>query len=453
MPNDQLEALPSAGTTLGGEGAVSEEPRILVVDDDRTHRAIVTRMLQRHGYRTAEATDGYDALQKIADGTFDLLLLDVVMPGMDGFEVLRQLRTRKPQAELPVIMVTANGDSGQIVKAFDQGANDYVTKPIGAEVTLARIGTQIRLKQAQVALRESEERYAMAVRGTKDGIWDWDLATDLVYYSPRWRQMLGLDEFDTDASLEEWLQRIHCDDRDDFERELLAHRRGDTPHFEVELRMLHQDGTYHWMLCRGLAVRDHSGIAQRIAGSLTDITGIRVGDALTGLPNRLLFLERLRQLVERCSRYSEKFAVLYLDIDNFKGVNDSLGHAAGDELLVTVARRLESCVRAGDAVVARMGGDEFTLLAEHIQCPEDAERLAQRVLETMARPVRIVGREVVVSSSIGIVIGQAPCGKPEDLLHKADTAMYQAKSAGKSRYKLYDPTNQMPERPRPSRSN
>lgn len=417
--------------------------RILVVDDERVNRAMLSHLLKRNGYSADEAADGEAALLKISEESFDLVLLDVVMPRMDGYTVLKELRRKFSEFELPVIMVTANNDSGQIVDAFCQGANDYVTKPIDVQVTLARIGTHIRLKHAQVALRDSEQRYALAARGTNDGLWDWNLTTNEVYYSPRWKAMLGLADEDVSRSPECWLRRIHAEDRRRVEGELASHWRGETQHFETELRVLHQDGNYRWMLCRGLAVRDSQGVAQRMAGSLTDITEGKVADALTGLPNRLLFLERLQRAMDHCDqRGGFQFAVLYLDIDNFKLINDSLGHDVGDRLLLSVARRLEDCLRSGDTMVARLGGDEFTVLLERIRSDADAHIVAERILEKLSQPVVLDDREIFASASIGITVTSDRWHKAEHLLREADTAMYHAKAEGKSRYRVFDPSMQ-----------
>lgn len=416
--------------------------KILVVDDERINRSLVARLLQRHGYEAWEAADGDQALSLIAQRAPDLVLLDVVMPGKDGFEVLYRLREEYSECELPVIMVTASTDSGRMVEAFRLGANDYVTKPVDVEVTLARIGTHIRLKQAQAALRESEQRYALAALGANDGLWDWNLQTSEVYYSPRWKAMLGLLG-QVGNSPDEWLERVHTEDWDRVSGELAAHWRGDSPHFETELRMLHHDGSYRWMLCRGLAVRDGAGVAQRMAGSLTDITEGKVADALTGLPNRLLFLERVQRAMDRCHLTPDfRAAVLYLDVDNFKLVNDSLGHDAGDRLLLSVARRLEACLRLGETMVARLGGDEFAVLIERVQSPEDTVTIAERILEKLSLPFHLDGRDLFASASIGIAITSGRWNKAEDLLREADTAMYHAKSHGKSRCRVFDPTMQ-----------
>ena len=425
----------------GDDSGCAPRPVALIVDDEQTNVEILLNILNERGFETRATCTGEEAILAVDEHRIDLVLLDIAMPGMDGFEVLRQLRARADQTELPIIMVTASTDTDQIVKAFELGANDYLTKPVDVAVTLARISTQMRLKQAQAALRESEERYSLAARGANDGLWDWNLATGHVYYSPRWLAMMGLDESDPAETVDVWMDRIHSEDRLRVEMELSRHLAGDSAHFEAELRMEHTDGGYRWMLCRGLAVRKESGKALRMAGSLTDITEGKVADALTSLPNRVLLLERLQRCIDRVNREEEgRFALLYLDMDNFKLVNDSLGHHAGDRLLVSFARRLESCVRQKDSVVSRLGGDEFAILLERINRDEDATRVAERIIESLAAPFSLGGgREVFTAASIGISTASERCNEAIDLLQEADTAMYQAKTEGKSRFAVYDP--------------
>ena len=369
------------------------------------------------------------------------------MPEVSGLDALQELRKCYSSIELPIIMVTAKNQSDDIVRALDMGANDYLTKPIDFPVALARISTQLSHKMAQEALRESEERYALAARGANDGLWDWNLLTNAVYFSPRWKSMLGFQEHEVGDRLEEWFERIHDADRERVREEITAHQRGLTPHFESEHRLLHKDGGFRWMLSRGLSVFDVSGKALRMAGSQTDITERKVSDPLTGLPNRLLFIDRLGRLIKHSKRHKDHlFAVLFLDLDGFKMINDSLGHLVGDQLLVGVANRLEKCLRSSDTVarlgetftVARLGGDEFTILLDDLKEPDDAKRAAERLMDALTPPFVLGGKEVFTSVSIGIALGNAAYDKPEDLLRDADTAMYRAKSLGKARYEVFD---------------
>lgn len=429
-------------------GVEPARARVMVVDDERINREIVSRLLTRNGYDVVCAVNGREATELVAQHDLDLVLLDVVMPEMDGFECLRAIRDLRTVTELPVIMVTAEADRDTIVNAFRQGANDFVTKPIDPEVTLARIATHVNLRMSQRALCKSEERYALAAKGSNDGLWDWDLVQSEVYYSPRWKEMLGYREDEISSQPSEWLSRIHPEDQGKLQGLIFQSRPTQETQVECELRMRHRDGSYRWVLCSGVVLQNVAGIPVRMAGSLTDITEGKVGDSLTGLPNRLLFVERLERTIERTQRLGEgHFAALFLDLDNFKLVNDSLGHQAGDRLLISVAERLESILRNSDVVIgpdqgytiARQGGDEFTILINQLQRIEDAQSIAERIIVVLSEPFMLDGNEAFVGASVGIAVGNAETKCAEDLLREADTAMYHAKSDGRGRCRVFDP--------------
>jgi diguanylate cyclase (GGDEF)-like protein len=418
---------------------------LLIVDDEEMNRDMLSQRLELKGYVVTAASDGRQALTLIDRHPFDVILLDVMMPELNGLEVLRLLRQRYGLADLAVIMVTARDHSEDLVEAFDLGANDYVTKPIDLPVILARIATQVSHKRIQAALRKSEARYALAARGTNNGLWDWDIHADEVYYSPRWKAMLGHEDREIGSSPDEWFRRIHPADLARVQAELTDHLRGDLAHFACEHRLLHKDLTYRWMLARGVAVKEGAGI--RMAGSLTDVTEGKVTDALTGLPNRLLFLDHIGRSIERLRAHPDaRFAVLFLDLDRFKMINDSLGHLVGDQLLIAFARRLEGCLRASDVVardapehtIARLGGDEFTILLDGIESAGDAVKVADRIQGALALPFNLDGHELFIAASIGITLGEPGYERPEDLLRDADTALYRAKARGKSRYEVFD---------------
>ena len=303
-------------------------------------------------------------------------------------------------------------------------------------------------KRAEAELRESEERYALAARGANDGIWDWDLRSDAVYYSPRWKAMFGYDDDEIGTSPDEWFSRVHLEDLPHVQAEITTHRDGFTDSFDSEHRIRHKDGSYQWVHCRGLAVRDNARKAYRMAGSLSDITARKHAeeqlvhdafhDGLTGLPNRALFMDRLERVIERAKRLETySFSVLYLDLDRFKAVNDSLGHEIGDRLLVQVAHRVQLCVRSADTV-ARLGGDEFVILLEDIGNAREATRVADRIQNDLALPFQLNGHRVFTSVSTGIVLCDTGCQCSEDILRDADIAMYRAKALGKARYELFD---------------
>lgn len=330
------------------------------------------------------------------------------------------------------------------VQVIKTALHDARGKVIGVQVLFWDVTERVR---ARIALQRSEERYALAVQGANDGLWDWDLVANQIYYAPRWKAMLGYQDSEIGTSPDEWMNRVHPEDLARLKAEIATHVLGYSTHFQHEHRMKHRDGTWRWMLSRGLAVRDENGRATRMAGSQTDITDRKRAeeelavrafyDSLTGLPNRTLFLDRLGQAVKRARRHKNyNFAVLFLDLDRFKGVNDSLGHMMGDRLLVAIARRLERCVRPGDTV-ARLGGDEFTILLDDIRGNEDAVFVADRIQRELSAPFDLEGQEVFTTVSIGIASGAA-YEKPEDILRDADTAMYRAKEMGRARYEVFD---------------
>ena len=305
-----------------------------------------------------------------------------------------------------------------------------------------------RRKEAEAALRTSEERYALAARGSNDGLWDWEVPTGLVYYSDRWKSMLGYDKPEVGSDIEAWLGRVHTEDSERVRGDLDAHLNGGLEQFESEHRLRHKDGTYRWVLVRGLVVRNDEGTPLRMAGSLTDISARKrveeslardaLYDPLTSLPNRGFFTNLLERSARRVQRRRDyHFAVLFLDLDRFKVVNDSLGHDTGDRLLKGVAQRLERCLRPGD-VVARLAGDEFCILVDGIEDIGDATRVAERVQAELRAPFVLNGHRVFATASIGIATSTTGNGSPEHLLRDADTAMYRAKSHGRGRIEVFD---------------
>lgn len=412
--------------------------RLLVVDDEEINRDLLQRRLERRGFVVVGAADGPEALEKVAEQRFDLILLDIMLPGIDGLEVLRRLRDDEQYQEIPVVMVSAKDDTQGIVEALNIGANDYITKPVDFPVVLARIRTHLSHRRARAALRESEERYELAVSGANDGVWDWDLRTNRIYLSSRWKAMVGLDDQGVSNETSEWFSRVHPDDLERLKSDLDDHLNQRTQTFENEHRMLHSDGSYRWVLSRGKAVRDVGASPYRIAGSQTDITARKVYDPLTGLPNRILFMDRLDHALQRFKRSkTDLFGVMLLDLDRFKIVNEGLGHNLGDRLLIQLGRRLKTCVRTGDTI-ARFGGDEFIILLDEMKDNSDAVRVAERIQHSLKKPFHIQGQEVFTTVSVGIALSTTGYDRPEDAVRDADTAMNRAKALGKARHEMFD---------------
>jgi len=303
---------------------------------------------------------------------------------------------------------------------------------------------------AEKALRESETRYALASRAANDGLWDWKLEDDRIYYSARWKNLLGYDNKEITSDPEEWFSRIDSDYLEEVTQLIQEVKNKDRYQFEISYRMLHKNGDYRWMLCRGIGVEDEEGKIYRLTGSQTDITKSHsieeqlryaaLHDKLTGLPNRAFFNQELSKSIDLCRDEDSNylFAVLFIDLDRFKVVNDSLGHEAGDLLLIDTAQKLQDTIRERD-LVARLGGDEFVILLRKINDVRNATAIADRIQNKLAKPVKIKTHEVFVTASIGIALSHQNYDNIEDFLRDADTAMYEAKANGKARYTVFEP--------------
>ncbi len=329
---------------------------------------------------------------------------------------------------------------------------DWVLLPrMRRDGTVSRVTAVVRDQTETVEkdtqLREREERLSLATSATTDVVWDWDLRQNRLWLSPSFRDLLGI-QGQLNGEPADWLDRVHPEDIAPVRAALSAHLEGRSSVFDSEHRIQHTDKEWRWVHARGTAQRDPNGTAVRVAGLMSDVTRHRTlvermahdarHDALTGLPNRTLFLDLLRHSFYRTRRHEDyRFAVLFIDIDRFKMVNDAFGHEAGDQLLQQIARRLESCLREGDTL-ARHGGDEFTMWLDDVRGSSDAMRVADRVHEVMREPFELgSGQRVQSSASIGVALGSSQYQKAEDVLRDADVAMYRAKALGKARTAVF----------------
>ena len=301
-------------------------------------------------------------------------------------------------------------------------------------------------RKTEADLRESQQRYSLVIQATNDGIWDWNLDTDEIYFSSRWQEMLGFANGELGSRPYSWFHRIHPQDWDTFRTKLERYLAGDEGQLEHEYRMRHKDGRYLWVLCRGMVLRDYNDRIYRIAGSQTDITKRHnaqqqlihdaLHDPLTGLPNRNFLLGSLDAAIGRHQKDpTALFAVLFLDLDRFKVINDSLGHSMGDRLLIEVANRLKTCVGLEDTV-ARLGGDEFVILL-NVRSEEEANQAVYKVHRTLTAPLQLGKQLVYPAASIGISMSEIDRISSEDYLRRADIAMYQAKSSNQSNVALF----------------
>ena len=304
-------------------------------------------------------------------------------------------------------------------------------------------------KQAEAALIASEERWKFAIEGAGDGLWDWNIQTGKAFYSPRYKAMLGFAEDEIGDSADEWTKRIHPDDLPKVMVALQPYMEGKPGSATVEFRMLCKDGSWQWTLGRGMVVeRDVDGKPLRMIGTNSDITTIKEHqnqleyiahfDALTHLPNRVLMADRLQQAMAQAQRRGQQLAVAYLDLDGFKAINDHHGHAAGDQVLITLAAHMKQVLREGDTL-ARMGGDEFIAVLIDLEDRSASLPMLTRLLAAAAQPVLVGDGALLVSASLGVTFyPQSQDIDADQLLRQADQAMYQAKVAGKNRYYVFD---------------
>ena len=417
---------------------------LLIVDSDLNNRELMRQQLSDRGFNAFCADGGNEALNMAKSSPVDLMLLDAGLTDTTAMDVLKELRNTFTSLRLPVI-IAANGTDA-VAALLDAGANDYVTKPADFPVVLASIQTQLERKRTEETLRKSEELFTLALCAANDGLWDWDLEADRIDFSPRWQLMIGEEEGSLSDSPDEWFRRIHPDDVERVSREIQAHINNATPHYESEYRILHTKGDYLWMLGRGMALRDENGKAYRMAGWQTDITRGKLIDFLTGLPNRSLFLDRLARSFESDDIEKERtLAVVYIDLDNFKLINDSLGHAVGDQMLAAVARRLEKAVHSTNLstpqerrTIARLGGDEFVVLVDSAATAMDIIIIANKIIEDVGAAFCVNDQELFPSVSIGIAFYNKTYLSPDALMQDADMAMHSAKLAGKGRFEIFD---------------
>ncbi|WP_157138857.1 putative bifunctional diguanylate cyclase/phosphodiesterase, partial [Asticcacaulis biprosthecium] len=432
--------------TVVAENAVSGT--ILVVDDNPVNLGLVADHLELRGYQVVVALGGNEALERVAFARPDLVLLDVMMPDIDGFETCRRLKAQADYKDIPVIFMTALTDVDSKVAGFAAGGVDYVSKPFQIEELLARVQTHLALRRTQLellaaeaSLRDSELRHRRMFETAGDGILVVDCETGIVAdLNDQCCQMLG--------STLQAMRGLRVEDIPVFQgagaKPIVDALHGASHMKWDEWSWQKPDGTAVTVEVVGTTYR--AGKRMLAQCTFRDVRArkeaearvryLAMHDALTGLPNRTLLMDRLGQAIAHARRDHSQVGLLLLDLDHFKHVNDSLGHFIGDGLLEEVARRLRSVLRESDTP-ARLGGDEFVIAASNLNSPADAEILARRIL-TALEPVCVVqGHNLRIGTSIGIAMYPGDGDNPASLLQAADTAMYQAKKKGRGTYRLF----------------
>ena len=340
-------------------------------------------------------------------------------------------------------LVTPNGRRHAVVTLVPQRGSDG-----GVHGMYGLINDITDRHDAELKLARSEERLSVALEGSGLALFDWDLRDDRLYHSAQAAAMRGDPAIETTASAAEWRSFVHPEDLDNMGARLRDALASTAEGYHVEFRIRTRSGGWLWVRARGRVVeRDPAGRAIRLAGTYADINDRKIAegrlrrlaefDTLTGLPNRALFCDRLQQAMARAAR-GKLMALLFLDIDHFKTINDTLGHAAGDELLKTFAARMQGTVRESDTV-ARLAGDEFTIILEGVRDVDDAKMLAGKLVVALRQPIELAGRQVEVSASIGVSLNVAGESDDDALLRRADAALYEAKRRGRNGYFCDEP--------------
>ena len=438
---------------------MSESQRILIVDDDAGGRRLTRATLKKAGFEVSEAEDGLQALNAMRAALPDIVLMDVSMPVMDGFTACAELRNLPGGARIPVVMMTGLDDVQSIERAFEAGATDFITKPINWPILAHRVRYMLRASTAINRLNESQRRLSNAQRIGEMGDWVWDVQRNRIVPSDQAWRIFGHTAAEPPLDRESYLRMMHPDDtervRKAFERSV---ENGDA--FAIEHRVVQASGaTRHLHQQVEVIERDASGRALQLAGAVHDITRrkdteeqirrLAYFDTLTGLPNRLLFTEQLHKALADAKREGQQVAIMFVDLDHFKRVNDTLGHGAGDELLRVVSARLAHSVRPLDVIgrdasqregnsIARLGGDEFIIMLSELHGATDAAAVARRLVAALTEPVVIQCTELYISASVGIAMYPYDGVDIDTLLMNADTAMYRAKEAGRGGFQFYD---------------
>jgi diguanylate cyclase (GGDEF)-like protein/PAS domain S-box-containing protein len=435
-----------------------EQTVVLIVDDDMAQRLLMRETLHDSRLVVEEAANGVEALAAFARFSPDLVLMDVKMPKMDGFTACARMRKLAGGQDAVIVLVTGLEDFASIGRAFDAGATDFITKPVNWPLLSHRVRYLLRAGRAFRNLRQSERRLSIAQNIASLGNWDWDIVQNSVYCSPQMYRIFGLPAEESTATNEVFLERVHPDERDsvtDLVRQALQAKKP----YSIDYRITLPDGACRNVHEQADVVHDEEGNPVSMQGTVQDITErinteekirfLAYYDGLTGLPNRQLFLEHFNQALFAAQRDGSKIALLYLDLDRFKRINDTLGHSAGDKLLKSISICLADSIRSSDIVakacfpdkhgvtLSRLGGDEFTILLTRLAGEEHAGRVAQRILDLLSQPIRIADQEVYISGSIGITLYPSDGEDVDMLLRNADVAMYHAKESGRNSFQYF----------------
>lgn len=419
--------------------------QILVVDEGVDSLGEITSSLVGAGYCVDRASTAGQALEQIRENEVELILLGEALPGMSGLDLLRLLRAAWTPQQLPVIMLATDSQRDFESAALDAGANDCMASSVEGSRALARVRSQLQQKDAEQGARDRAERVFRATAVSSDVVWEWNCATDTFWFSSEWGRLSGRPAAGP-VRLADWLALVHKEDVGPLEEAIRALRGAPGQlEFGEEYRLVAPSGDIRWIYCRANVERDRNGGLLRLTGLQTDITRNKSIDWLTQLPNRENILDRVDRILGGTCHRNLPFAVLLLDLDRFRVVNESLGATAGDRILREIAMRLERATRtipAGDRpedYLARVHGDTFLVVLSGVGVVDLARSIADRLQTEIRRPLLLAGREIRLSASIGIALSNGESYQRSfELLRDAEIALHQAKALGRARAVHFD---------------
>ncbi|MGZ8922543.1 MAG: EAL domain-containing protein [Methylosarcina sp.] len=428
----------------GKHGQVQiQNNRILLVDDDANFRLITCEVLRAAKFRVDEAASSSEAIDKIRLHQPDLILLDAVMEGVDGFATCKLIRANPALTDLPIIMSTGLGDNDSINKAFATGATDFIVKPLNFPILIHRLYFTLRASQNTAELRSKKLQLAAAQRIARLGYWTWDTNQNEFCISEHLAELCEISLEDFHGTLDDFLELIHPDDRDFVKDVILSAKQNKTVQ-HLEYRLAVPSSSMIFVHQEIEAITDQNDFI--ITGTVQDITHkkqtekqihrLAYFDSLTGLASRSYYQERIEDIIKTATRRDEQFAFLFLDLDGFKDINDSFGHNIGDQFLKFIAQRIKQVIRDVD-FAARMGGDEFCIILTNITDIDSVAEVATRCLQKINQPLSVDNHQILPRVSIGVALFPRDGTSETELIKAADTAMYSAKHAGKQRYVFY----------------
>ncbi|WP_455223566.1 EAL domain-containing response regulator [Kaarinaea lacus] len=413
------------------------QPTVLLVDDEPDERFLIRRELESAGMLVHECNSGETALEKLSAMTPNVVLLDVMMPGLDGIETCREMRKQANCKDTPILMLTGVDGLDYIRSAFDAGATDFITKTTKLDFVAQRIRYALRNSSRTIDLKTWQKQLKQVHQVAKMGYWQLSVPDCRIALSDEALNLFAVERGDIDNSFSSFLDLVHLSDRNKvktvIDNALFNHQK-----LNIDYRIITRDGAERFVNLQG-EVTYNSGSPVTVIGLIQDITERKKSeasmqhqalyDSLTDLSNRRLFQERLSHAMSKAHREEKLLAVCFFDLDSFKMINDNLGHAVGDELLKSVAKRLRSTMRQGD-IVARISGDEFALAIEGLSNVDELEKIVEKLRFRLAQPYRIRGHKIYTSASIGVALYPLDSADRDTMLRNADAAMYRAKELG-----------------------